>query len=289
MKASIVIPAYNEEKAIENTLNTLIPYARKNDWQIIVIDDGSTDNTLELIRKFDEIVCINHKKNKGYGAALKTGIINSKSDIIVTYDADGQHNPEDIKKLLSNFGDKDMLVGKRGADSHKEWIRKPGKWLLTFVANILTDEKIPDLNSGLRVIRKKIIVKLFPLLSDTFSFSTTSTISMINMGYKVEYYPIKTNKRIGKSTVKQMKHGSETILLILRLITTFNPLKIFLPISLYMFIIGLLYEIVYGIILIPGVKLISAAFLFIISSILIFLFGLIADQISSIRKSMIIK
>ena len=177
-----------------------------------------------------------------------------------------------------------MIIGKRGKDSHQEWIRKPGKWVLGKVANFLTGRKIPDLNSGLRVIRRGIILRMLHLFPDGFSFSTTSSVAFMNMGYNTDYYPIKVNKRVGKSSVRQLKHGSSTIMLILRLIVLFNPLKVFLPMSFILVTVGLIYEILYGIILIPGISLIGGALLLILAGILIFFFGLVVDQVSEMRK-----
>ena len=167
---------------------------------------------------------------------------------------------------------------------HQDYMRKPGKWVLSKVANYLTNRKIPDLNSGLRVIKREKIINLLHLFPDGFSFSTTSTIAFMYLSFKVDYYPIQAKKRIGNSTVKQIKHGSSTLLLILRLIVLFNPLKVFLPVSFWMIFIGVIYETVFGIIILyPSVKLIPAAFFMILTGILIFFFGLIADQISAMR------
>ena len=285
-KLTIIIPAFNEEQGIENTLNTLLKFSSKNCWDIIVVNDGSTDNTRKILDKIKGIRLINHPYNKGYGAALKTGIISAKSELIAFYDSDGQHYPEDLLNLWNNVENYEMLVGERGKDSHQDWMRKPGKWLLSKVANYLTGRKIPDLNSGLRIIKRNIITRLLHLFPDGFSFSTTSTIAFMNMGYNVGYYPIDISRRLGKSTVKQLKDGSNIILLIIRLIVLFNPLKIFLPASFYMFLIGIIYEIIYGIVLIPGIKLLPAALLMILFSILIFFFGLVVDQVSEMRKHM---
>lgn len=286
---TIIIGAYNEEEGIKDTLKNLVPIAKKRNWNILVINDGSIDKTGEILKKITEeesiITVIDHPYNKGYGAALKTGIVNAKSELVSFYDADGQHRPEDLENLYDNLGNLDMIIGKRGKDSHSEWIRKPGKWILGKTANFLTSRKIPDLNSGLRVIKKSIIKNMLHLFPDGFSFSTTSTVAFMNMGYNVDYYPIKVRKRVGKSTVKQLKHGSSTILLILRLIVLFNPLKVFVPASLIAIIIGVIYEIYAGIIFHPNPpKLITGAFFLILTGVLIFFFGLVVDQISEMRK-----
>ena len=284
---TVIIGAYNEEDGISKTIEGLNPLLDKYNWQLIVVNDGSDDNTELEIKKWlktSNLSYINHPYNKGYGAALKTGIRNAETPLVAFYDADGQHRPEDLEKLYNNRGNLDMIIGKRGKDSHQEWIRKPGKWVLGKVANFLTGRKIPDLNSGLRVIRRGIILRMLHLFPDGFSFSTTSSVAFMNMGYNTDYYPIKVNKRVGKSSVRQLKHGSSTIMLILRLIVLFNPLKVFLPMSFILVTVGLIYEILYGIILIPGISLIGGALLLILAGILIFFFGLVVDQVSEMRK-----
>jgi len=282
---TIIIPAYNEELAINSTLQELTILTTKNEWNIIVVNDGSTDKTREIVEKYDEVRLINHPYNKGYGASLKTGIKSAETDIVAIYDSDGQHTPEDLEKLYENYQSYDMIIGERQKESHQEWLRKPGKFLLSKIANFLTGVKIPDLNSGLRIINRDIIIKILHLFPDGFSFSTTSTIAFLNLGYNVKYIPILTRKRIGKSTVKQLKHGSSVLLLILRLIVLFNPLKVFIPTSIFLFVLGLIYEIIYGIIMIPNeVRFIQGALFIMIASVIIFFFGILVEQISELRK-----
>ncbi|MCX6175432.1 MAG: glycosyltransferase family 2 protein [Ignavibacteriales bacterium] len=283
---TVIIPVYNEETAIEKTLMELTIYSEKNNWEVLVVNDGSTDNTKNILNSIYSIKVIYHPYNKGYGAALKAGIKNATTDLICFYDADGQHNPNDVEQLILNLDNYDMLVGERQKDSHKEWVRRPGKWLLSKVANFLTGRKIPDLNSGLRLVKRNVILKLLHLFPDGFSFSTTSTIAFLNLGLNVGYYPIKTNKRIGKSSVRQLKHGSNVLLLILRLIILFNPLKVFVPISFLIFMLGIIYEVMQGIVMIESghERLIPGAFFLMITGILIFFFGLVVDQVSEMRK-----
>ncbi|MCJ7448901.1 MAG: glycosyltransferase family 2 protein [Bacteroidales bacterium] len=295
MKSSltVIIPAFNEEESIENTILNLLPVCRSQGWQILAINDGSVDQTPYILKKFEEkkdIKVINQPFNKGYGSSLKAGIISADTDLVAFYDADGQNQPNDLVKMYESFGNNDMLVGERGKDSHQEWVRKPGKWILSKTANFLTGRTIPDLNSGLRIAKKDIIKKMLSLFPDGFSFSTTSTIAFFNLGYNVGYYPIKINKRIGKSTVKHIKDGSNILLLILRLIVLFNPLKVFIPMSFSFIFIGLIYELLAGIILHPTPpKFISGAFFIMISGILIFFFGLMVDQLSELRKNLLFK
>lgn len=279
-KLTIIIPAYNEEIGIGQTLDTLLPIAKKNNFEVIVINDGSTDNTSGIAQK-KNVRIINHSRNKGYGAALKSGIKAASTPYVGLYDADGQHNPEDLVNLWNNLGDKDMIVGMRGKDSHQEWLRKPGKWVLKKTANFLTGVKIPDLNSGLRIIKRECLITRLHLFSDSFSFSTTSTVAFMNMGLYVDYYPIKVSKRVGKSTVRQLKHGSKTFMLILRMVILFNPLKVFIPTSLFLMIGGIGWGI-YGFITFSRFS--NSAILISLTGLLFFFMGLISDQISTLNK-----
>lgn len=283
---TIIIPAYNEQKGIKETVLTLVEATKEKNWKIIVVNDGSKDKTAEELKHIEGIRLINHPYNKGYGASLKTGVRNATTELIAFYDADGQHNPEDLIAIYNSFSNYDMLVGQRSKESHQDWIRKPGKWVLSKVANFLTGRKIPDLNSGLRIIKKDVISNMLHLFPEGFSFSTTSTIAFMNMGFNVGYIPITVQKRVGKSTVKQLKHGSSTIMLILRLIVLFNPLKVFLPASFLCIVVGLIYEVLFGILYYNGgIKLIPGAFFMILTGVLIFFFGLLVDQVSELRKN----
>jgi len=282
---TVVIPAFNEDAGIKNTIEELVPYAEKNNWEILIINDGSSDNTGRILSGIPGVKVIDHPYNKGYGASLKTGIKNAKSELVAFFDADGQHDPKDLENLEANLGNYDMVVGAREGESHQDLIRKPGKWLLKKVANFLTGRKIPDLNSGLRVVGKDIIMKFLHLFPEGFSFSTTSTIAFMNLGFNIGYFPIKARKRAGKSSVNQIKDGSNTILLIIRLVVLFNPIKVFMPPAILIFFIGAIYEIIWGIILAPSAEILPGAILMIFTGVLIFFFGLVVDQISELRKN----
>ncbi len=282
---SIIIPAYNEAEGIRATIDELLSFVEKRNWEILVVNDGSTDETLSILSEFESLKIVNHPVNKGYGASLKTGIENASADTVVFFDGDGQHNPEDIPKLLGKLPGADMVVGQRLKGSSGVWVRKPGKWVLGKVANFLANRKIPDLNSGLRAIKRDIIGSMLEIFPDGFSFSTTSTIAFFKLGYSIAYVPITTRGRVGKSTIKQAKHGPEVILLILRLITLFSPLRIFINVALLLFIVGFGYQTEE--IIRHGWHIVNGALLLIISSVLVFLFGLIADQLSNLRLSLL--
>lgn len=282
---SIIIPIYNEAPGIEATLDELIFFSEEKNWEIIVVNDGSTDDTAGILSNFKTLTILSHTHNKGYGASLKTGINNARADVVVFFDGDGQHNPDDIPHLLEKLPGCDMVVGERTKGSRKDWLRIPGKWILGKVANFLSEQKIPDLNSGLRAVKKAVIEGMLDIFPDGFSFSTTSTIAFFKMGYHVEYFPIRTRARIGKSQVSQARHGPQVLLLILRLISLFSPLRIFLNISALLFLLGLGYQVEE--VIRRGWHFVNGALLLIIASILIFLFGLIADQLSSLRLAVI--
>ncbi len=285
-KITIIIPAYNEEAGIGKTLDELVPIAKQMSWQILVINDGSNDSTGELISNYASIQSINRKTNRGYGASLKLGVRRAKTDIIAFYDADGQHHPQDLLNLYNSFDDADMLVGSRGKDSHQSLIRKPGKWVLKKIANYLTGSKIPDINSGLRIVQRDILLKLENLFCDGFSYSTTSTIAFINMGYDVKYLPIKVSKREGKSSVKQVKHGMQTVMLMLRLIVLFNPLKIFIQFSTLFFVLAMINFGINDLHFNPfWINITTSTLLLILSAMMTFLIGLVVDQISELRKN----
>lgn len=283
---SIIIPAYNEEKSIKETIDGLKKELAKLDldYEIIAVNDCSIDNTKEILEKIDGIKLINHPYNKGYGASLKTGIKNAKFDLLLFFDGDGQHPTEDIPNLLNYSREFDMVAGARIKNGYKgPYIRWPGKKLLHIIANYLTGRKIPDLNCGFRIVKKQEITKFLHLLPDGFSFSTTSTLSFIKEGLNVKFVPITIKKRVGKSTVKP-KDALRTFLLILRIILLFSPLKVFLPVSLSLFLIAFLSGI-YDIFFRP-LNITDTTILFFISSLLIFFFGLLADQLAAIRREL---
>jgi glycosyltransferase involved in cell wall biosynthesis len=277
---SIIIPAHNEEEGIVDVINGTKQLNKG--YEILVIDDGSTDNTYKLATETG-VKVIRHPYNKGYGAALKTGIRNAAADIVLFMDADGQHKPSDIQKLTQFIGEYDMVVGARTKKSKISLLRRPGKKILSITANYLAGMKIPDLNSGFRALRKDVAREFMHILPNSFSFSTTITLAFINSGYNVKYVPIEAPERVGKSKIKPFRDGFRFIMLIFRTIVLFDPLKVFLPMSIVLFLLGvpyLMYELVLHLDVPPS------SILLIISSILIFFFGLLADQISSLRREL---
>lgn len=276
---TVVIPAYNEEKAIGDILSDLIS-CNKN-LEIIVVDDGSIDNT-SAVAKDKGVKVIRHPENIGYGAALKSGIRQASNEYILILDSDGQHrNFRDIELLYSYIKDYEMVVGARTKGCKGSLVRRMGKNLLRAVASFLVEKDIPDLNSGFRIIKKSIVEGYFHLLCNEFSFTSTLTLIMLKEGFQVKFVPIEVEKRQGRSTVKFIRHGLGALLFILCTIMLFNPLRVFIPISLVLFIFGL-GRLIQG--LTAGVDYTITAVIGIVSSVVIFTFGLLADQIASLRR-----
>lgn len=283
---SIIIPCFNEGEVIHEVVTHLKSYLAEQATEaheIIVVDDCSTDDTPVVLKKLEGIRVLRHPVNRGYGAAIKTGIRQARGEYVATYDGDGQHNPADLWHLCQKIASEDwaLVVGARAKLLHSKLWRMPGKWVLGWLANFLSRTKIPDLNSGLRVFRKDVISRYLHLCADRFSFSTTSTLILLNRGYPLAYVPIEVNSRHGKSTVSLMT-GYETFLLILRVICLFDPLRVFIPASIFFTVTGLLLGMYPYFIL--NRPLTTGAVLVMLAGILIFFFGLLADQISALRK-----
>lgn len=277
-KVTILIPAFNESQAIGFVIEHIQAICSDVVQEIIVIDDGSSDDTAYIAKNAGATV-IRHKQNLGYGAALKTGIRYAKTEFVLTMDADGQHQAEDVLRLRELAEDCDMVVGQRISLLHSPLWRMPGKWLLWSLANYLTRRKIPDLNSGLRLIRRDVASRYLHLCPSGFSFSTTITMALLSRGYSVAYVPIQVKKRVGKSTVS-VATGLDTIILILRIAALFNPLRVFIPTSLFIGGIGLAWGIPYAL---AGRGISVGSMLAIVTAILVFGLGMLCDQISQLR------
>jgi glycosyltransferase involved in cell wall biosynthesis len=277
---SIIIPAFNEARAIGPVLEQLC--ALGGGHEILVVDDGSTDGTAEVAGQH-AVRVLRHRRNRGYGAALKTGIRAAAGEIVVLLDSDGQHSPADIPGLLAALaGGADMVVGARSRNSLGPWARRPGKALLGWVANYLAGERIPDLNSGFRAIRREVILRYFHILPDGFSFSTTSTLALLKGGYEVVYVPIEVARRTGSSQVRIVRDGLQTLLLIVRTIALFDPLKVFVPASLAQALVAVIYTVF--VILDRRLTVPPGAQVLFVSAVFSFLFGILADQVSELRR-----
>jgi len=276
---SIIIPAYNEEEGISSVLDETIKIMEQTsiNYEIIVVNDGSTDETAKIAGN-KPVRLINHPINKGYGAALKTGIRKAKYPLICITDADGTYSPQYIPELIKNINDADMVVGSRtGSKVAIPLLRKPAKWILNSLANYLTGVKIPDLNSGLRIFSKEVINIFTPICPNGFSFTTTITLALLTNNYSVSFIPINYDHRIGKSKIRPVRDSINFFNLIIRTVTYFAPLKVFIPISLILALIGiglLVYRAITG-----GGLAVTIVVIF-LAALQIATVGLLADLIS---------
>jgi glycosyltransferase involved in cell wall biosynthesis len=236
---SIIIPAYNEEDGLAPVVENISKELEKAglEFEIIVVNDGSTDGTAAAAQRTPAIV-VSHDCNRGYGAALKTGIRTAKYDLICIMDADGTYPADQLARLVAEARDADMVVGARTKGAVKiPLVRRPAKWVLNKLANFMTNTKIPDLNSGMRVIRRSLALAYMDILPDRFSFTTTITLSSLCDGYRVKFIPVEYHRRVGRSKIKPID-ALNFLILILRTMTYFRPLRIFIPVALLLFGLG---------------------------------------------------
>ena len=276
---SIVIPAYNEESGIPSVIGELHRVLGDYPAQIelIVVDDGSTDATARAAALAGARV-MRHRSNRGYGAALKTGIAAATHEQVIIIDADGTYPASYIPELLEKLQRADMVVGSRvNAGVKIPLIRRPAKWVLNRLANYLTNARIPDLNSGLRAFRRDIVMQYFPLLPDQFSWTTTITLAMHCDKYAIHYMPIDYRARKGRSKIVPWDAGS-FLILILRTSMLFKPLRIFLPIVIVFAAYGfgkLAIDLTHQ----PNVS--ASAVLALICALLVLLIGMLGDAIAT--------
>lgn len=280
---SILVPAFNEADCIEKFLNNLKAALNDTDrkYEIIVIDDGSTDQTYSIASKFPEVRVVKHPYNKGYGASVKTGVQEAKEETIVTIDADGQHNPVHILEMLELMGEYDLVAGARhGFISGSRGLgNKFFCWLATYLSNI----KVPDLTCGLRAFTKEKFAEFSHIYPNKSSLPSTTILSYAISGYNIKFVPIKDQPRTGgKSKVTIIKDGMRFTGLILRMISLFNPLKIFMPTSIFLLIFGFLWSFrAYTM----TETISSMGTMILLAGIMVFVFGLLADQIAATRLS----
>ncbi len=275
MRISVVIPAFNEEAAIGDTVRdvrSVLPEA-----ELIVVDDGSDDSTAAKAEEAGAKVA-RHPYNKGNGAAVRTGLLAATGDIVVMMDGDGQHDAADIPKFLELFPEYDMVVGTRNRESQAGWYRYLGNWLYNSLASYMTSFKIEDLTSGFRAFKRERILPFIHLFPNGFSYPTTSTLAMLKAGANLKYIPIRAFERVGKSKVRLLYDGSRFFLIILKLVTLFSPMRIFLPASMLFFVTGLVWA---TSTLLHGAFTNMAALLLIMGA-LVFLLGLIAEMLASL-------
>ncbi|MBW2176414.1 MAG: glycosyltransferase family 2 protein [Deltaproteobacteria bacterium] len=275
---SIIIPAYNEEHSIGRIVKKIRDlYA---DSEIIVVDDGSTDNTADKARQAGAQVH-SHPYNIGNGAAVKTGIRASRGQYLVFMDGDGQHDPNDIGKMLSCLSEFDMVVGERTLKGQSSWLRALGNTFYNRLASYVAKFKIKDLTSGFRAVKADIAREFLYLLPNTYSYPTTITLGVLRTGRSIKYIPASVGpRRKGKSNIHIFKDGINFFMVILKICTLYSPLRVFLPASFSVFLLGLCY---YGYTLISWGRFTNMSMLLFTTSVLIFMMGLISEQICQMR------
>jgi glycosyltransferase involved in cell wall biosynthesis len=230
------MPAYNEEVVIGAILDRI--RAVKEVDEIIVVDDGSKDNTPQVAATYEGVHVVRHPYNIGNGAAVKSGIRAATGDVIILMDSDGQHPPEEIPKLLQHLGEYDMVVGARSSESEAQQHRRIANSVFNWYASYIVGYRVPDLTSGFRAMRATIAKNFVYLLPNKFSYPTTLTIAFFRAGYAVKYQPFASPARVGTSKIRPVSDGLRFLLTITRLAVLFVPLKIFLPISLFLMLSG---------------------------------------------------
>lgn len=275
---SVIVPAFNEAKGIVQTIDGLRRALAGVDAEIVIVDDGSKDGTGDAAEAAG-VKVIRLEENRGYGAALKTGIAETNSKFVAIIDADGTYPADKIPAMLKICRNADMVVGDRGAAMRNvQWIRRPPKWILNTLANILARRKIPDLNSGLRVFKRSSLERFVQLLPDGFSFTTTITLSMICSNLRVVYTPIEYAKRVGQSSMKPTAFFT-FILLVLRIIVFFQPLRVFMPLGAVLFLLGFA-KFAYDL---TKMNLSESAVFALLAALVVWSLGLIADMISRLH------
>ncbi len=277
-KLSIVLPAKNEAGALAK----LLPVLRQRyvNAEIVIVDDGSDDNTADLCRSHT-VKVISLPYSIGNGAAIKQGARAAQGEILVFMDADGQHQPQDIDRLLAKIDEGyDMVVGARSSNSQASLHRAVANRFYNRLATWMTGQTVQDLTSGFRAVKAEKFHKFLYLLPNGFSYPTTITMSFFRAGYSVAYVPIAAAKRVGRSHVLPIRDGMRFLLIIFKIGTLYSPLKLFLPVSLLFFLTGLSYYL-YTFITVHRFTNMSA--LLFITSVLVFLIGLVSEQITSLN------
>ncbi len=277
-KLSIILPAKNEADNLAPVLAQLA--ARFPAAEILVVDDGSTDATARIARE-QSVRVVSHPYSMGNGAAIKTGARHAIGEILVFMDADGQHDPTDISRMLAKLDEGyEMVVGARHVDTHASLGRRLANQGYNRLASWMTGYRIEDLTSGFRAVRARHFRKFLYLLPNSFSYPTTSTMAFFRAGFPVAYIPIRAGRRGGKSHISLLRDGSRFVLIILKIGALFSPMRFFLPLSLIFLLTGVGY---YGYTYFTMNRFTNMSAVLLIYSLSLFLIGLVSEQISALH------
>jgi len=275
---SIVLPAKNEGQNLHKLLPTLCEQFKH--CEIVVVNDGSTDNTAEVC-SLHPVTLINHPYSMGNGAAIKSGARIATGNLLIFMDADGQHRIEDIPRLLEKFEEGyDMVVGARQNDTHASLARRVANKFYNWLASVMTGYKVEDLTSGFRAVRARHFRKFLYLLPNGFSYPTTSTMAFFRSGLAVTYVPIRAQKREGNSKIRLLRDGLRFFLIIIKVGSLFSPMRLFLPVSLMLFLLGLGY---YFFTFVTEHRFTNMSALLLTTSVLAFLIGILSEQVSALH------
>ncbi len=274
---SVVIPAYNEADVIGEVVAALAAAAS---WhEIIVVDDGSHDGTGARACAAGATV-VTHPYNKGNGAAVKSGIRRATGEFVLIIDGDGQHRPDDARRLAAKLGEYDLVVGARATSSQANQGRRFGNSMLNRFASYLTGREIPDLTSGFRGARRECLGEFLHLLPNGFSTPTTTTLAFIKAGYNVGFEPTDARARVGKSKIRLARDGAKFFVIILKIVTIFSPLRVFIPLAGASVLVGIVYGLWN---VLAHSRIPNGAVLLILFGVMVFLVGLVSEQISALR------
>lgn len=275
---TVIMPCYNEAEVIASVLPEVIDTVRQNDWQLIAVDDGSTDDSYRLLQSFaaDDVKILHHKLNRGYGAAIKTGIRAADTRYVVTIDADGQHDPADLKRLLDRAIEKDadMVVGGR-SENMSSLYRSLGKALIKRITHWLVDFDVQDQNSGLKLYDRGIALRFLPVTPDNMAYSDIILLLFVDKRHLVIEEPIKIRPRSGGRSTISARTAFDTLSEIFNLVIMFHPMKLFFPLSLLLATAGVAWAI--RCLILRAVISIGGAFI-LLSAMLVFLMGIITEQ-----------
>jgi len=284
---TIIIPAYNEAASLTQLIHELLPFAQLKNFKVIIVNDGSKDDTRAVLERSttlsENISIINHKVNRGYGGALKSGINKARTQYCITIDADGQHSLSDIDRLLNTITETnaDLVIGSRKGNSESGYYREFGKTILRWVAKLLMPLKIYDINSGIKIYNTKLAQRYIQICPDSMAFSDVIALTFVYQRNLVLEIPVKINQRkAGKSTIG-MRTAFETLIEIINIVVLFNPMRIFLPLSFIFILASIIWEIP---IFLSGQGVSIGALLGFMTGIIFFLLGLIAEQLGNIRR-----